>query len=319
MSLFEPGIVDYLALNYRTSSKNIRAYLHWAPRRYKQYFIPKKSGTGKRKIAQPTRALKLMQRAVVKEYLSDLPVHECAHAYVRGKGIRANAAEHVANSYLLKMDFVDFFPSIKPADLVVHVEKNIGILSEDEKFVLENLFFFSPSKFASPRLSIGAPSSPFISNTIMFDFDRQLYEICAAHNISYTRYADDLTFSTNEKDILYSFPKTVSEIRKEIEYPSYKINHKKTVFASTAKNRRVTGLVLSNEGKISLGRKRKRYLKSLVFKFRENQLEYDDLQYLRGMIAFSMDVDPDFVESLKEKYGEAPVRELLGENISKES
>ena len=123
-------------------------------------------------------------------------------------------------------------------------------------------------------MSIGAPSSPFISNTILFDFDCLLTDLCNEANVTYTRYADDLTLTTNVQGALYKFPQIITPILASLEYPKLKINDAKTIFSSKKNNRHVTGLVLTNENKVSLGRERKRYIRSLVYKFSKHETDH---------------------------------------------
>ncbi len=107
-------------------------------------------------------------------------------------------------------------------------------------------------------LSIGAPSSPIISNFILYRFDRIITEHCRKLGINYSRYADDLTFSTNEKDILLNFPSKVRKTLSRLYSGQIKVNLKKTVLSSKAHNRHVTGITLSNDGTLSVGREKKR-------------------------------------------------------------
>ena len=279
-------------------------FIKTSPHRYKIYSIPKKNNKGVRWIAQPSKNLKYLQRTVLDKFLSDLPVHEVAVAYVKGIGIKENAKRHCKNQYMLKMDFKDFFPSIKPKVLIRHVEakKNIT-LNDEDKFILKSIFFLSRTRYKHYELSIGAPSSPFISNTIMYNFDCIVKELCG-DEITYTRYADDLIFSTNKKNHLYALPKEIENITESPEYSFLTINSSKTKFVSKRYKRIVTGLVIDNDGNPSLGRSKKRYIKSLVHKFRENLLETPEIYRLQGYISFLKDVEPIFYTRLVKKYGE---------------
>src|SRR6266568_8997046 len=80
--------------------------------RYKEYTIPKRT-VGRRTIHHPARELKLVQRWLLRNVLNKLPVHAAATAYREGSNIRLNAETHVTNSYILRVDFQDFFPSLK--------------------------------------------------------------------------------------------------------------------------------------------------------------------------------------------------------------
>ncbi|WP_407243022.1 reverse transcriptase domain-containing protein [Escherichia coli] len=111
--------------------------------------------------------------------------------------------------------------------------KNNGLdslLSSQE--LLNKLFFYKKSKRGALSMSIRAPSSPFLSNAIMYKFDSVISDMCSNKNITYTRYADDLTFSTNEKGILYEFIHEIDKVLEEIDSPKLKLNDKKTIFAS---------------------------------------------------------------------------------------
>ena len=296
-------ITDYLSAELLIPKHLLLKYIKTAPYRYKEYTIPKRSGKGVRVIAQPASVLKTMQRMVRDKFLLELPVHDCAMAYREGLGIKDNAQAHLGNEYLLKMDFSDFFPSIVPADLEAHMEKWLPSLSRSEYYYLGKIFFWSRKYSNFIRLSIGAPSSPFISNTLMYEFDCILAEHCKATGIIYTRYADDLTFTTDVKGALFDLPAMVEDICRKVAYPRLSVNKEKTVFSSKKNNRHVTGLVLANDGSVSLGRQRKRYIRSLVHRFTLNQLEYDEVLMLRGLVSFARHIEPEFYASMERKYG----------------
>ena len=305
------GIASFLANKFGASEKDIRAYLHKGPRRYRIFEIPKRNGNGNRTIAQPTRALKIMQKLVMSEYLSALPVHTAAMAYTRGKGIGDNASAHQRNSYLLKMDFKDFFPSIGKIDFLLHLATHLGPLSPDEQNMLTNLFLYKPYRNASPILSIGAPSSPFISNTILYRFDELVEQHCGSKGMTYTRYADDLIFSSNAKNALYSIPTEIESICSKLKYPRLVINSDKTVFSSKSKNRHITGLVITNENTVSIGRNKKRHIKSLVHQFKNSSLDAEKTSYLRGYLSFVKGVEPNFIDALKRKYGTETINQIM--------
>lgn len=293
------------------SSVELMGFVNTAPYRYKVYPIPKRSGRGVRIIAQPTDVLKVMQRMVLDSYLLGLPVHQCATAYRDGVGIKENAIAHVNSRFFLKMDFSDFFPSIVPKDLVAHIKKHKGGISREDAYAVKKLFFWARKKDPAHKLSIGAPSSPFISNTLMYDFDCKIFEECTRLEINYTRYADDLTFTTNNRGMLFSIPDLVAKVCREIDYPTLKINTEKTVFSSKGNNRHVTGLVLTNDDNVSLGRERKRYYRSLIHKFSLGGMADDDIYALKGMLSFAKHIEPSFYHSTVRKYGEEVIHSIM--------
>ena len=275
-----------------------------APRRYKKYYIPKRSSTEFRLIAHPAKEVKFIQRLLVDNLKDKLPIHYSAMAYISGRGIRDNAIIHKNSNYILKMDFKNFFLSINPSVLYNILEYHgIELDSRDKNFVI-GMFFWKLRRNSPLRLSIGAPSSPFISNVVMYIFDDLISNYCKSEKIQYTRYADDLTFSTKKKGSLDSIPKKVTEILKQNYGSSLRLNSAKTVFLTKAHNRHITGITINNNGELSLGRKRKRYLSSLVHKFSLGLVDKQDIEKLRGYLAFAEYIEPDFIVRLNKKYGE---------------
>ncbi|POU74837.1 RNA-directed DNA polymerase [Leclercia sp. LSNIH6] len=287
--------------------------LNEAPKKYKVYYIPKR-GAGFRVIAQPTKELKNVQRFIVSLLEPILPVHHKAMAYQLNKSIKDNAYLHKDNSYVLKMDFQNFFNKIKPDLFLTKIEASNLELESLDKFVLRNLLFWRPGTKRSITLilSIGAPSSPFISNFIMYDFDRNVDDWCLNHGVVYSRYADDITFSTNTKDLLVSVPKMVKKMLSEY-VPGLTVNESKTIFTSKAHNRHVTGVTLTPEGKLSVGRERKRMLYAKMHQYYLGMLSTEDINKVRGLVTFANYIEGDFIFRLKKKYGNELIDRFLKE------
>ncbi len=282
-----------------------------APHRYKVYPIPKRSGSGMRIIAQPAREVKELQYWVIKNIFPLMAVHPTATAYMTGKNIRNNCKAHVNDAYLLKLDFKDFFPSIKGEDFFQYVRSNDNIqISDAELQKLIKILFWCPKGQTHLQLSIGAPSSPYLSNAIMYKFDFEIAKFCSPLLINYTRYADDMTFSMREKTNRGLVLQRVLEILNELPFPRLEINQKKTVFGSKAHRRMVTGLIISNDGKVSLGRERKRNIRAQIHHFITGKLSDRDRVKLRGMLAFVLDIEPDFFRRMEEKYGNKVINSI---------
>jgi len=169
-----------------------------APVRYKTYPIQKRNG-GERIISQPARELKALQRVLVQEFLYHLPTHAAATAYKEGISIKANASAHVQNGPILKFDFKDFFPSITSNDWQRYCEQKNLFADPRDILISTNIFFHRRTGSARLQLAIGAPSSPCLSNILMNDFDTQVTEMVRSDKVTYTRYADDLTFSAKKQ------------------------------------------------------------------------------------------------------------------------
>ncbi|PQJ57899.1 retron St85 family RNA-directed DNA polymerase [Vibrio splendidus] len=287
------------------------SFIITAPKRYKRYEIPKRNGRGVRLIAQPAKSVKLLQRICVESLRKSLPIHQAATAYEVGTGIKMNANRHRFNKYLLKMDFADFFPSITPEVLFNTFESHGVELSDENQYILKNLLFWKPTRDSSLELSIGAPSSPFISNAVMHEFDSKVTEFCDSLGVRYTRYADDLVFSTNTPNVLFDLPEVLGSLLSEPSLSFLRFNSDKTVFASKRNNRHITGVTLTNDGRLSIGRKRKRRLSSLIHRYKLGQLTASkDIEELKGHLGFAKHIEPIFIARMTKKYGIETIQSL---------
>ncbi|WP_340617886.1 retron St85 family RNA-directed DNA polymerase [Xenorhabdus entomophaga] len=299
-----------LANELGISETEVLTFLSDAPKKYKVYSIPKRRA-GNRIIAQPSRRLKEYQSAFLKRYR--LPVHHCAMAYRQGLSIKDNANSHRTNQYLLKIDLENFFNSITPNLLWQSWNKKEELFTEPDRNILQRLLFWSPSKKNSGKLvlSVGAPTSPAVSNSFLYNFDEELHQFCVKDHIVYTRYADDLTFSSNRKLLLFLIPKIVNSLLIEHFKRQITINHGKTVFSSKAHNRHITGITITNDGKLSIGRQKKRYIKHLVHQFELGFLDVDDIYHLQGLISFSKHIEPLFISGLAKKYSQKTLKKIF--------
>lgn len=294
------------------SPRELRVLVDSAPYRYKVYQIEKRAPGQFRTIAQPAREVKALQYWVMKHVLSQFEVHPAATAYRKDLSILDNARPHASGRFLLKMDFKDFFPSLKARDFRVFLKRRGSNLDADDIGALCSILFWIP-KGALPDLclSIGAPSSPILSNILLADFDRRLTAFCAARRVTYTRYADDLSFSAAASERLQVVEKAVIEWCARSKSPVLTVNQRKTVRVSKRDARRVTGLVLTNDRKVSLGRETKRRIRAWMHHFVTGRLEAEQVLKLRGMLAYVNSVEPPFMRRLRKKYGADAVKRCL--------
>ena len=149
---------------------------------------------------------------------------------------------------------------------------------------------------------MGAPTSPALSNAICFELDAQLTALAEELNATYTRYADDLFFSTNHRDVLGQVEARVSDILGALECPAgLRLREDKTRHSSRKGRRRVTGLILGSDGHVHLGRSRKRFIRRQIHRW--DDLTPLERRQLAGLIAFAISIDADFANALILKYG----------------
>jgi RNA-directed DNA polymerase len=265
---------------------------------YKRIEIPKKNG-GVRVIHHPSKELKAVQRWLLHAVISRLPIDDSALAYIKGRSIADNATRHLGGGYLLRLDLRNFFPSITQQDIKLHIKENsLEFPGWDDADV--NLFCALVCRYQ--RLTIGAPSSPSLSNALCRNLDTEIRILVERNDINYTRYADDMFFSTSKPNVLGQIHGEITRIIENSPLPAgLMINSAKTRHTSKRHRRVVTGLVLSSENKLSVGRHTKRRVRSLIYNL--GSLSDEDRHRLAGLISFIRSVEPDFVNRLILKYG----------------
>jgi hypothetical protein len=189
------------------------------------------------------------------------------------------------------------------------------------KYEIDNrdLEFFSRIFCRNDRLTIGAPSSPMLTNILMFDFDTKISEISRKFGYVYTRYADDMHFSSQTFSTdFYQLEDAVRSLGIHYEYGTLMLNDKKKALLSRMRRRVVTGITLTSDFKLSLGRARKRKIRTLVFLAISGVLDKVELRRLQGEIAFAKDADPEFYSTLVTKYGEENIKILIRRSAQSE-
>ena len=229
--------------------------------KYKSFDIEKKSG-GVRKIMAPEPRLKLVQRRLADLLLkcqSEIEISigvkdECAlaHGFKPRLSISTNAEKHRNKRWVLNADIEDFFPTI-------NFGRVYGFFQKNNHFALSKPVATIIAQIAchENKLPQGSPCSPVISNIIAHILDIHLNDLASKHNCTYTRYADDLTFSTNEK----RFPRAIakrqdgnihewlpgSDFRKALKSSGFKLNPQKTRMQYCDSRQEVTGLVVNKK------------------------------------------------------------------------
>jgi len=211
---------------------------------YRKVKLPKKNG-GVRIISAPLRDLKQMQKIILEHFLKKLPVSEHATAYKEGGTIRKNASVHCGKKYLLKLDIEDFFDCIS-AERVYKSAFHTQYFPQKIGKILTRLCT------KNGYLPQGAPTSPMLSNLVMRPFDMVMGNWCKKHNIGYTRYCDDITFSADVPlYVVYVKAKSL------LEKMDFCLNEEKTKFIRSSNRQVVTGLTVNECIHVTADYKRK--------------------------------------------------------------
>ena len=278
------------------------------PARYKVYQIPKRRG-GMRTIAQPSRDLKFIQRYLLHNKLGMFSVHHSALGYVNGKNILDNAEIHKHSRTLLKLDFINFFPSLRVEDWEA-IAQSKGIVGIDLSVYNRVLFWGNGS--SDPKcLSIGAPTSPMLSNIIMYEADKALSAAAIRMRVIYTRYADDITVSAYSRQSLVAFEEFARQYLNSTYSSRLTFNEAKSGMFGPSGKRMVTGLVITPTSSISIGRERKRRISAMLHKVSVSDLDVKSVFELRGLLSFAKSVEPSFIVSMRNKYGNDTLRRVF--------
>lgn len=302
----------------RTSSIEVERIIITAPYRYKHYKIPKRNG-GARDIHHPSPALKALQRWIAAEILKDIPVHESVFSYRKGVNIAMHAQMHVHSNYIVRFDFSNFFPSITGSVVrkAITDEVSRGRLNLDARSIDAVVRLVCCSRKDSPglALSIGAPSSPHISNALLYSFDNKIASMVERSAGVYTRYADDIYISARTRDVINQLKNLFIDLVGS-DLPYLRINPSKVRDLSRKRRMSVTGLNITPVRTLSVGRDLKRKIRTQVYLAIEGKLPATDFSYLRGMLAYMGSVEPAFIDSLHKKFGYPQVKALLDPKIA---
>ncbi len=236
-------------------------------KRYKEFSISKKSGK-ERKIESPDELLKRVQKLInfLLQVIFEPYSHYSSNGFLFGKGIIRNAKPHINKKYVLNLDIKDFFPSINFRRIKVVLELNPFNLKDERErisFLIANICTFKN------HLPQGVPTSPILSNIVTQRLDRKLTKECLGLNIKYTRYADDLTFSSNQNILNSSFIKKVEQI---VQSENFELNNNKTRLQTSMQRQQVTGLVVNE--KLNIKREYLQKVRAMLNNWEKGGLNY---------------------------------------------
>lgn len=242
--------------------------------KYANFEIPKRSG-GKRLISAPIPELKTLQRKLADLLdncaieLTEAGKHDdsASHGFKKGKSIFSNAKGHRNKRWVFNIDLENFFGTI-------NFGRVRGYFIKDRNFQLHQIAATIIAQIACHKNSLpqGAPSSPAISNLIGHILDIHLSKLASKFGCHYSRYADDLTFSTNKP----SFPRQIAlpdstdpqawtpgtELSRLIDHSRFSINSLKTRMQYRNSRQDVTGLVVNK--KLNVKKEYRRLVRAMV-------------------------------------------------------
>lgn len=240
-------LADFLNIERKTLTNVL--YINHVESYYHSFEIPKKSG-GLRKIDAPSSTLKYIQRRlsrklyIYRHYICEkngIKIN-ISHAFEKRKSIITNSAIHKNKRYIINVDLKDFFESF-------HFGRVRGYFVNNKYFKLSNEVATVIAQLScyEGKLPQGAPTSPIITNLICNVMDYKLLSLAKKFRLDYTRYADDLTFSTNDRKIVHEYENFYKKLNDIITDNGFIINSSKTRFVFKDSRQIVTGLVVNKK------------------------------------------------------------------------
>lgn len=206
---------------------------------YKIYKIKKCNGKY-RTIYEPNLILKQIQKQILDNILNNKSISKYAKAYHKGIQLKDNAIPHINKEMILKLDIKDFFENISFLDIynscfpIEYFPKSVGML-------LTYLCTYDN------HLTQGSPTSAYISNLVMKEFDEELGNWCDLMNISYTRYSDDMTFSGK-----FNPSELITKVRKMLYKLGLELNNDKIHIVHKSSSQNVTGIVVNEKMQVNV-------------------------------------------------------------------
>ncbi|HEX5164060.1 MAG TPA: reverse transcriptase family protein [Thermomicrobiales bacterium] len=287
---------------------------------YHRFVIPKRNGE-QRPISAPKADMRTAQRVIQREILAKIPVHDAATAYRPGASIVANAGHHTGQAVVIRLDIADFFPTIS-RKRVKGMFASFGY-SEGVAAVLALLTTDTPrdqTGTTSPLLGRrdrvlyddadaclpqGACTSPAIANVICGRLDARLTGLARKRGFTYTRYADDMTFSHPAADAPVG--RLISSAVHILGAEGFAPNASKARVTRAHQRQIVTGLLVNNG--VAVPRADLRRFRAILhsaerdgFEQASQTLGKDVVAYARGYIAYIQMVDPANAARIRERH-----------------
>lgn len=292
--------IDYKTLRYLVYHRDVVTFDN-----YYRFDIPKKSG-GTRHIAAPKTQLKTAQRQILEQILQKVEVSDLSHGFIKSRSVLTSAKTHSTSpDLLINIDLENFFPTIT-FERVRGVYQSFGysgyiasllamICTYCERMPLEIKGQIKYIKTSDRILPQGSPASPMITNIICKTLDRRINGLCQKLGITYTRYADDMSFSYTGNTDDFDIGDFLNSVNKIIEAEGFHMKKEKTHILRKNNRQYITGIVINNE-EIGVPKKWVKILKASIhnaqkLKAAGGSVSNKTIQEISGKIAWLKSVN----------------------------
>jgi len=272
-----------------------------------------------RKIYRTDKKLKKYLRFIDKVLLRHLAKNDdVVHSYIKEKSALTAVKVHAGNRAFFLTDIKSFFSNIFEEDVerILTRDKCIIPISDFDTYIAN----IAKMVAWGGAIPIGFPTSPQLSNGFLLEFDNALHDLCKSRELSYTRYSDDIIVSGKEKESLVDLRNIVQDLLHQHASEKFFLNVKKTRITHIGNKVKILGLVITQNGQVTVDSKYKRTLENLLHFYVTDKARYDDYlnktfdgkeHSLFGMLHYIKSTDPAYLEKLQRKYGVFSLRTLM--------
>ncbi|MEZ5854958.1 MAG: reverse transcriptase family protein [Hyphomicrobiaceae bacterium] len=300
--------LNWFADEHQTQSRTTIPILqHYTYRFRKKGFGPP------RLIEAPKPRLKTIQRTLLRDILDCIPAHDAAHGFVAGRSCETGAAPHAGAAVVVGLDIQNFFPTT-PLGRVQALFRSLGYPHDVARILTRLCSTTTPTAvfnrlqrparhtrdalvaYRFPHLPQGAPTSPALANLVAWRLDQRLSGLARSFGATYTRYADDMTFSGDAQFGLKA-KALITAVATIAEDEGYALNDRKSRVMTSARRQQVTGLVVNAH--LNVARDGYDRLKAILHNCRRNGLEAENRAdhpdfraHLEGRVGWVESINP---------------------------
>jgi len=256
----------------------------------------KKNGD-ERIIYSPEVRLKCLQKAILEFLYTRLKFSKHVVGFVPGKSTVDHAKFHLNKKMLIKIDIKDFFPSIIASNIYLNLCEHF---TDHIAMIITNICTYKR------HAAQGIPTSPFLANMCFESVDKKLIDLSKQNNMAYSRYADDMVFSTNDDVDPDAF---IKEAYKIIGREGYRVNDEKTKIMRDGKTKKICGIIVSD--KLNIPRDVRKRLRAMIHNSLNNGIEsqakesMDFIKFMDGYLAYIRPINPELHKDLYGKWRKA--------------
>ncbi len=293
-----------------------------------QSFLDKdiaKSTTVKRKynktVYKPEYKLKRIQRFLNVKIISYFKVNNrVVFSYRQGVNAFDAVEKHLGNKHYLKSDIKSFFPSITEnvvRELFLKHVSDTAIIDQD---IIKYLSVLLKYIIFDDQLPVGYATSPQISNALLYEFDCELESYCNEHQVTYSRYSDDVIFSANNIKVLEGIVPKINTLLMKYFHGIFCLNDKKTHLFRAYDRIQILGLIVRPDAAITINKILKAKIETTLFYYLKDSSIFHELieknfsgrmNKFSGSLNYIQLIDPDYILKLRKKYGNYSIDKFL--------